>query len=84
VLAGADFSHGIECLAVGRQVHAREQGMHHAGLIHVHDEFLVAHRQAAFEPARHMQHEVHTRQAARQQRIGRLECRLRIRDLGST
>src|ERR1017187_9817997 len=51
VLAGPDLAYGIQRLAIHRQVYAREQRMHHAGLIHVHDEFLVAHREAALEPA---------------------------------
>ena len=80
VLAGSDLADGIHRLAVLDQVDAGEQRMHHAGLIGIDDEFLIAHRQAAFEPAGGVQHEVDAGEAGRQQRLGRLEGRLRIGD----
>ena len=81
VLAGSDLAHRIERLAVGGQIHAGEQRVHHAGLVGVHDEFLVAHGEAALEPAGGVQHEVDARETGGEQGVGRFERRLRIRDL---
>ena len=58
VLAGPDLAHRIERLAVRRQIDAREQRVHHAGLVRVHHELLVAHGETALEPACGVQHEI--------------------------
>src|SRR5207302_611854 len=82
VLARTDLADGVERLAVLGQIHSREQRMHHARLIGVHHELLVAHGQTALEPPGGMQHEVDTRETGGSQRVGRLVGRLGIRDLG--
>jgi hypothetical protein len=52
-------------------------------MIGVHDEFLEAGDQPAFEPAAGMEHEVHAAQQGRIQRVGRLIGGLGIGQLGA-
>ena len=83
VFAGADLADRIDRLTVLGEINAREQRVHHARLVYVEDEFLVAHREAAFEPAGRVQHEIHAAKAGWQQGVGGFRCRLRVRDLGA-
>src|SRR2546430_17400203 len=83
MLAGTAFADGIERLTVVRQVDAGQQRMHHARLVGVHDELLVAHREAPLEPPGGMQHEVDAAQTGRNEGVGGLISRLRVRDLRS-
>src|SRR6202000_1006002 len=56
--AWANFADGVQGLAVLGQINTLGEGLHHAELIGIHDELLVAGGETAFEPARAMQHEI--------------------------
>ena len=56
--------------------------MEHARLVDIHHELLVAHGEAALEPAGRVQHEVHAGEHRRQHGLGRFIGGLRIGDLG--
>ena len=60
VLAGADLIDGVHRLTVLRDVDTFKHGVEHAGLVDIHHELLVTHRQTALEPPGGVQHEVHT------------------------
>ena len=82
VLPGTHLADRIHGLAILGQVDPREQRVHHAGLVGVHDELLVAHGQATLEPAGGMEHEVHARQTRGQQSVGGFERGLSVGNLG--
>jgi hypothetical protein len=81
MLPGLVGEHGVDRLPVRRQVDAPRERVPHAELVGVEDELLVAHRQAALEPACGMQHEIHAAEQRRLHRVRGLVGCLRIGDL---
>ena len=78
VLAGAVREDRLDGLAVLGQVDPLREHRRHAALVGVHDELLVADRQAALEPARGVEHEVDAGEDGRLEGRGALVGRLRI------
>jgi hypothetical protein len=74
MLARAGLADRVHCPPVLRQVDAGQQRVRHAGLVDVHDDLLVAHRQAAFE----IENKRNARPSARfTERCRSTRCRMR-------
>ena len=76
--ARLDLMERLHRLAVVRKVDALGEHLHRAKLIEVEHEFFVRSGEAAFEPARGMQHEIGARQHRRQKRLRAFVSRLRV------
>ena len=68
-------------LAVFAHVEALGERHHHAELVGVHHELLVADGEAALHPASRVQYEVDACHDGRDDRRSRLVCRLSVRQL---
>jgi hypothetical protein len=78
MLARPNFTDRVQGLRVVGQVDPLGQHGHHAELVGVQDKLLVAEREAAFEPAGGVEHEVDPGKHGRQQRARTFVGSLRI------
>ena len=84
MFAWTHLTHGVQSLAVFGHVHTTQQHRDHAGLIGIHNKFLIAHGQTTFEPACGVQHKVDPGQCRGLQRVGRFIGCLGIWQFGAS